>query len=268
MLNIPIVRDPYIRTWHTILCFLLGISYAGIFGWMTHLPLFQIMADALTTSSVMFAEEILLWSIFTYSRLETLELYISVPVQIIYVAIAVGLLLCLESLVTSLAFRENWSSFKITCPGRIFTLALVYCIFRIYFLHHQAEEAEDQREIANPIVTTAPAPRETINRITVKVGQKIKVIAVEDLLYLKAEDDYVSVVTAEGHWLKNERLKDFESGLPANQFARVHRSYIVNIGKISKIERYGQKQMLSLIDGKQIKISMAGYKVLREKLNL
>ena len=65
-----------------------------------------------------------------------------------------------------------------------------------------------------------------------------------------------------------ERLKDYEESLPSNEFARVHRSYIVNISKISKIERYGQKQMLSLNNGEQIRISMTGYKILKEKLKL
>lgn len=268
MLNIPIVQDPYTRTWHIILCVLFSLVYACVYGGMAHLPILGIIADTIITAAVMFAEEVLLWNIFTYSRLETLELYISTFVQIIYVAIAIGFLLGLELLIINIVFRKSCSSFTMTLPGRVFGLAMIYCIFRIYFLHYQTEESEDQQEIENSRETAEPISNETIKRITVKVGQKIKVISIEDILYLKAEDDYVSVVTAEGHWLKSERLKDFESSLPASQFARVHRSYIVNIGKISKIERYGQKQMLSLTDGKQIKISMTGYKVLREKLNL
>jgi DNA-binding LytR/AlgR family response regulator len=49
---------------------------------------------------------------------------------------------------------------------------------------------------------------------------------------------------------------------------RVHRSYIVNINKISKIERYGQKQLLQLTSGERLRVSANGYKALREKLNL
>ncbi len=132
---------------------------------------------------------------------------------------------------------------------------------------------EDSSEPAEDIVVTdkdepVAEPVEAMERITVKVGTKIKVIPVDDIVCLKAEDDYVSVITAEGHWLKSERLKDYGMSLPADRFARVHRSYIVNISKISKIERYGQRQMLSLSNGEQIRISMTGYKVLREKLNL
>ena len=131
---------------------------------------------------------------------------------------------------------------------------------------------EDNSEPADISETEKDEPQaepvEVMERITVKVGTKIKVIPVDDIICLKAEDDYVSVITAEGHWLKSERLKDYDMSLPTDKFARVHRSYIVNISKISKIERYGQKQMLSLSNGEQIRISMTGYKVLREKLNL
>jgi DNA-binding LytR/AlgR family response regulator len=130
------------------------------------------------------------------------------------------------------------------------------------------EDREIQTETLTETNTDMQKQAELIERITVKVGTKIKVIAVDDIIYFKAEDDYVSVVTSEGHWLKSERMKDYEESLPGNMFARVHRSYIVNISKISKIERYGQKQMLSLNNGEQIRISMTGYKVLREKLNL
>jgi len=268
MLNNPIFQDAYTRTRHVLFCVLLSTIYALVYGWMSDLTALGIAADALVTATVMFAEDVLLWSIFTYSRLEALEPYISVSVQIIYIVVAVGLQIGLESLVACFAFSDTWPSFAVTWPGRAFSLILIYCFFRLYFLYDEAAEPEDQQEIEDHLEATESEPAEIIERITVKIGQKIKVIPVEDLLYLKAEDDYVSVVTAEGHWLKSERLKDFESGLPANVFARVHRSYIVNMGKISKIERYGQKQMLTLTNGKQIKISMTEYKVLKEKLNL
>jgi len=63
-------------------------------------------------------------------------------------------------------------------------------------------------------------------------------------------------------------MKSYEAQLPPDKFVRVHRSYIVNISKISKIERYGQKQLLQLTSGECLRISANGYKALREKLNL
>lgn len=113
-----------------------------------------------------------------------------------------------------------------------------------------------------------PAHYEQIERVTIRVGQKIKVIPVENIVFLKAEDDYVSIHMEEGHWLKSETMKRYETCLPQDRFVRVHRSYIVNLSKILKIERYGQKQLLQLSDGTSIRVSATGYKLLREKLDL
>jgi len=63
-------------------------------------------------------------------------------------------------------------------------------------------------------------------------------------------------------------MKRYETCLPQDRFVRVHRSYIVNLPKILKIERYGQKQLLQLSDGTSIRVSATGYKLLREKLDL
>ena len=250
-----------------MLSLLMGIIYTAVFGWTSHLSLMCISVDALTTAVILFVETVLLWSIFTFSRLEVLPQHLSVSVQIIYILLAAGLLIGAEAIIFYLFFNGFWYRFAPTLATRAFSLAMMYCAFRLYYLYHKQKESDE----TIPEETMQPSddmPVETIERITVKVGQKIKIIPVEELLYLKGEDDYISIVTAEGHWLKNERLKDYEASLPSDQFARVHRSYIVNIAKIIKIERYGQKQLLVLSNGESIHISMTGYKVLKEKLKL
>ncbi|OJV74921.1 MAG: hypothetical protein BGO34_07925 [Bacteroidia bacterium 44-10] len=64
-------------------------------------------------------------------------------------------------------------------------------------------------------------------------------------------------------------MKYFETGLPSMQFVRVHRSYIVNVEKILRIEMYEkQNQMLTLKNGDKIRASVTGYKALRTVLNL
>jgi DNA-binding LytR/AlgR family response regulator len=72
-----------------------------------------------------------------------------------------------------------------------------------------------------------------------------------------------------GKYMKEQTMKYFEEHLPTTQFARVHRSCIVNLEAISRIELYEkQSQQLTLKNGHQIKTSQAGYKLLRQKLNL
>jgi len=164
-----------------------------------------------------------------------------------------------------LFFRVEFSSFGYTLPARVVCLILLYCVYCSYYQKNKQEEDLDDE---SDTVQEETKPENIIERITVRVGQKIKVIPVEDLICIKAEDDYVSLVTAEGHWLKDETMKSYEAQLPPDKFVRVHRSYIVNISKISKIERYGQKQLLQLTSGECLRISANGYKALREKLNL
>ena len=69
--------------------------------------------------------------------------------------------------------------------------------------------------------------------------------------------------------MKEQTLKYFEEHLPDNLFVRVHRSSIVNVQTILRIELYDkQSQQLALKNNHQIKISQSGYKLLRTKLNV
>lgn len=110
---------------------------------------------------------------------------------------------------------------------------------------------------------------EILERFAVKSGSKIHVVLVSEIQYLVADGDYVQVVTDRGKYLKEQTMKYFETHLPEKQFARVHRSYIVRLEAISRIELYEkQNQQLQLKNGDKIKVSQAGYKSLREKLQL
>jgi hypothetical protein len=122
----------------------------------------------------------------------------------------------------------------------------------------EEEEENSQQEV-----------KELLERVTVKFGQKIEVIPVSEILYVQAEGDYVMIFTANGHHLKEQTMKYFEEHLPELQFVRVHRSFIVNVEVISRIELYEkQNQLITLQNGKQIKVSAAGYKLLKKILNL
>lgn len=110
---------------------------------------------------------------------------------------------------------------------------------------------------------------EAIERIAIKTGQKIHVIMINEIIYIEADGDYVKIVTDNGRYIKESTMKFFESGLPASQFVRVHRSYIVNIEKILQIELYEkQTQVLKLSNGDQLRSSVSGYKALKDALNL
>jgi two-component system LytT family response regulator len=107
------------------------------------------------------------------------------------------------------------------------------------------------------------------NRIVVKVGNKIKIIPVQEVLYLEASDDFVKIFTKEGYFLKNKTMSFFETFLPRDLFVRCHRSFIVSISEITRIDPYEKDGHLAILkNGARINVSRQGYGKLREVLGL
>lgn len=106
-----------------------------------------------------------------------------------------------------------------------------------------------------------------LDRIAVKDKTDIHLIAVEDVIYIEAQDDYISIKTKERSFLKNARLKFFEQNLDPKKFVRIHRSYIVNTGFIRKLENYNKDSyLLILTNDDKINISRSGLQLLRKIL--
>lgn len=107
-----------------------------------------------------------------------------------------------------------------------------------------------------------------LNRIVVRKGAAISFIAVRDVEYMEAEDDYVMIWYPGGKALKQKTMKFYEESLPANDFVRVHRSFIVAIDQIERIEPYGKETYrLLLRNGKRLPVSKNGYKTLKDKIS-
>lgn len=108
-----------------------------------------------------------------------------------------------------------------------------------------------------------------IDRIVVKEGVEITVIPISEIIYLEAQDDYVMIYTSKHRHLKLISLRVLENTLPKQDFVRVHRSYIVQVQYISKIENYNKdSHQIILTNGKKLKISRSGLSLLREILFL
>jgi len=106
-------------------------------------------------------------------------------------------------------------------------------------------------------------------RIVVKTGGKIKIIPVEDIHYLEASDDYVKIHTHNGAFLKNKTMNYFEQVLDPNQFVRTHRSYILNVQQVTRIDPYEKDSHLCILHaGAQVPVSKSGYVKLKAVLGL
>lgn len=107
------------------------------------------------------------------------------------------------------------------------------------------------------------------NRIVVKNGSKIKIIPAHDVFYLEAADDYVKIHTQEGYFLKSKTMNHFEQSLDGQQFARCHRSYIVNVQQITRIDAYEKDNHVAILrSGAKVPVSRGGYGKLKEVLGL
>lgn len=156
----------------------------------------------------------------------------------------------------------------------IYFVLILYCQNRILKMGLREEEETGPLNMVS-IDSTDEAVEEIKNepeyleRIAVKSGQKIHVILIPEILYIQADGDYVHIFTMNGKYMKEQTMKHFEDHLPDSQFVRVHRSYIVNIESISRIELYEkQSQLLTIKNGNHIKVSAGGYKLLKQKLGL
>lgn len=137
-----------------------------------------------------------------------------------------------------------------------------------------------EKYLAQASVTTAVKPTESLletashspqqhERIVVKTGTKVKIIPVAEVQYLQADDDYVSVFTQEGSYLKNKTMSFFEQTLDARHFVRVHRSYIVAVQEITRIDPYEKDSHLAILrSGAKIPVSKTGYAKLKQVLGI
>jgi two-component system LytT family response regulator len=121
-------------------------------------------------------------------------------------------------------------------------------------------------ELLETAATQSAAQHE---RIVVKTGTKVKIIPVADVEYLMADDDYVSVITKDGSFLKNKTMSFFEQTLDSRKFVRVHRSYIIAIEQITRIDPYEKDAHLAILkSGAKIPVSKTGYVKLKQVLGI
>jgi len=110
--------------------------------------------------------------------------------------------------------------------------------------------------------------KDAINHVSIKEGNEIHIVPVEDLFYIQAYGDYVMLFTNTGKHLKEQTMKYFELHLPSS-FVRIHRSHIVNANQIIRVELFGKENYnVRLKNGVCLRASSAGYRLLKERLSL
>ena len=117
-------------------------------------------------------------------------------------------------------------------------------------------------------MTRAAAGRDKpLGRVLIRDGAKVHVIVSDRIDYIEAQDDYVRIQSEGKSYLKNQRLAELEGQLDAGQFLRIHRSYIVNIARVERIEQATRDSHVAILrDGGKLPVSRSGYQKIRTAL--
>lgn len=118
---------------------------------------------------------------------------------------------------------------------------------------------------------TGPSPSamipRPIQRILVRNGARIDIFPVGEIDFVEADDDYIRIVSGEKTGRKHQRLGDLEEQLDPKRFVRIHRSHIVNLDRVEKVEPYSRDSRVAILrDGTKLPVSRSGWEKLRDRI--
>ncbi len=146
-------------------------------------------------------------------------------------------------------------------PKRRFTEAVNKAIDKI-------RSGQGTAQPANQLLEKMPDSAQPVSRVVVRKGNSINLIPVENIRYVESQDDYVMIHHSAGKALKQQTMKYYEENLPKTDFVRIHRSYIVKVEEIKRIEPYGKDNHVAILNaGDKLPVSRAGYKELKKELD-
>jgi two-component system LytT family response regulator len=120
---------------------------------------------------------------------------------------------------------------------------------------------------AAALKAAARPPGAPLERVVIRDGAQVHVLPVDRIDYVEAQDDYVAFKTGGRTLLKEQTLGDLEAQLDPRRFVRIHRSYLLNIERLTKVELYAKDSRIAILgDGTRLPVSRAGYQRLQELL--
>jgi len=118
---------------------------------------------------------------------------------------------------------------------------------------------KEKLPVENLAMSARPAGAK-LERVLIRDGSNVHVIPVSKLDYVEAQDDYVCFRSEGKRYLKQQTLGDVETALDPSQFVRIHRSYILNIDRLARLELYAKDSHAAILrDGTRLPVSRSGY---------
>lgn len=237
-----------------------GIAvYTFLLTYYTYTPVTVALVESIAAMGVLGAAGFLLW-------------YIAGVVRAIQAQAAICLLATLISVAAAFVAEAllqpvNIPHFLTGLPIRLLIAIVGWIILaQAYHIRYQAIACESEAE---PSSLPGTSPSVQPEHITVKDGSRIHILDVEEIQYIEACGDYVTLFTVSGQYLKEQTMKYFAQQLAPCGFVRIHRSYLVNTRQIARIELFGKETyQVKLKNGSVLRASTAGYKLLKACLQL
>lgn len=130
------------------------------------------------------------------------------------------------------------------------------------------ERLGEKMPAAHELAAAARPPQQFLERVVVKDGTRVTLIPIPKLDYVEAQDDYVALASQGKKHLKQQTIASLEACLDPKCFVRIHRSYIVNLERVVRIEPYGKDSRLAILsDGARLPVSRTGYARLQSLLD-
>ena len=130
------------------------------------------------------------------------------------------------------------------------------------------DQPEKHKQQTRQVVEEAPQHHRN-DRLVIKDGSRIRILPFDQVLRVEADDDYVTIISDQGKFVKKKTLSHYEKSLPQDEFIRVHRSHLINISRIDRIHPYGKNtHVAKLQNGEQIPVSRSGYQKLKDAFGM
>lgn len=263
----PIIDYPYRWFPMLVLALVLAIIQATLSWGYAGADWLPAIIDGITTIGWFAALAYLAWFVVGYvSILQT---------KVITVAARILLWIAGSFMICDIMVRIAgipYISFASTIPFRLLFGVPTWIAIILWYQLIVVKDPVQEEEFIAPQAAEEEKPEaqeEIIDRITVKDGSRIHIIKVDELLYIQACGDYATLVTPTGEYIKEQTMKHFEGHLPTNNFVRIHRSTIVNVTQISRVELFGKETYQVLLkNGTKLRVSLTGYRLLKERLGI
>jgi two-component system, LytTR family, response regulator len=137
-------------------------------------------------------------------------------------------------------------------------------------IEHARQRLQDRaaRPAAHALAAAARPPGRKLERIVIRNEGQVQVLPIDNIDYIQAQDDYLCFVAGKQKHRKQQTMAELEAQLDGNRFVRVHRSFLLNIDRLAKLELYSKDSWLAILkDGAHLPVSRTGYARLKELIS-